>query len=161
MCYGKLFLLATILLGSLTLSAGDWRTKVDPQVLAELEAGAKVEVIVAFKEQADLSLAYRLRGKAAKGQFVYQQVNKVASHSQKGVKALLFMKHQEYRSFAIVNALMTEVDLPLAKAIAEMEPWSCFEGSLVVCCMGAYEAPLDLQQQYCGRCTGRGSWHRR
>ena len=135
MRYEKLFLLATILLGSLTLSAGDWRTKIDPQVLAELEAGARVEVIVAFKEQADLSMAYRLRGKAAKGQFVYRQVSEVASRSQQRVKAFLFMKMQAFRSFAIVNALMTEVDLSVAKAIAEMEevenlqpnPWTALD----------------------------------
>lgn len=135
MHYDKLFFLLAGLLCAFSLSADDWKAKLDPQVLEELEAGARVEVIVAFHEQADVSMAYRLKGKEAKGQFVYQQVRQVAERTQMRTKGILSAKMQEYRSFAIVNALMTEVDLSLARAIAELEevanlqpnPWTALD----------------------------------
>lgn len=129
------FAFGLCMLVSLPVFAGDWRTKVDPEVLAELETGARVQIIVAFAEQADLRLAYRLRDKAAKGRFVYRQVREVADRSQAPVRQLLIGQRVPYQPFAIVNALLTEVDWALAKSIAERpevanlqpNPWTTFD----------------------------------
>lgn len=135
MWYSKLPLLVVSLLYTFSLTANSWTDKIDPQVLEELQAGATVEVIVAFTEQADLSMAYHLRGKEGKTQFVYQQVREVASVAQERAQALLLMRGRKFRSFAIVNALMTEVDLSLARRLAEMSevknlqpnPWTALD----------------------------------
>ncbi|PSR13201.1 MAG: peptidase S8 [Bacteroidetes bacterium] len=117
------------------LLASNWQTKIDPEVLAELEAGGRVEVIVALQEQADLHLAYRIHGKTAKGQYVYQTVRALAERTQQPIRKILADNGVAYRSFAVVNALLTEVDLPLARALAEREevaniqpnPWTVFD----------------------------------
>lgn len=109
-----------------------------------------MQVIVAFAEQADLRPAYRLKGKALKGQFVYRQVREVSDRSQAGVRQLLSQQGVPFKAFSIVNALMVEVDLTLARDIAsrpevanlQPNPWTMLD-------MPA----LDLSP----RATGRGT----
>ncbi|MEL7247739.1 MAG: S8 family serine peptidase [Bacteroidota bacterium] len=96
-----------------------WRDKIDSDIMTSLLTGAEVEVIVAFHAQADLRMASQLRGKAAKGRYVFQQVQAVANESQKAVRQLLNVADVSYNSFSIVNALYTKVDLALAEQIAK------------------------------------------
>ncbi len=124
-----------LLLFSFQLSSQEWQQKIDAEVLAELELGATTEVIIAFKEQADLSAAYQLKTKKEKGQFVYEQLQKVSERSQMSVKTILEEAHQPYRSLAIVNAILVDVDLKLAKQILaqttvkniQPNPWTAFD----------------------------------
>lgn len=136
--YMRYFVVSIILLFAFNLpvlSAGDWRSKIDDEVLAELEAGATVEVIIAMEEQADLRLASRIRGKSAKGQFVFQSVAAVAARTQTNVLDILSKEDTYYRSFNIVNAVLTEVDLRLAQQLAVLpevaniqpNPWTLFD----------------------------------
>lgn len=106
---------------STDLAANDWREKVDSELLMALEAGEQVEVIIAFTEQADLSMAQHLRGKVAKGQYVFQQVQTVATRSQAAVRQILSQADQSYQVFAIVNAIYTRVDMDLAATIASRQ----------------------------------------
>ena len=96
-----------------------WRDKIASDVMDRLMAGEEVEVIVAFTAQANLSMASQLRGKAAKGRFVYEQVQTVALESQKEVRQLLEVAGVKYQVFNIVNALYTKLDLALAARIAQ------------------------------------------
>ena len=96
-----------------------WRDKIDPDIMTRLLAGAEVEVIVAFHAQADLRMARQIRGKVAKGQYVFQQVQTVANESQTVVRQLLNQADANYRTFSIVNALYTKVNLALAEQIAQ------------------------------------------
>lgn len=132
--FTSLFVLLSLVMTA-KLGATEWQEKIDAEVLAELQAGARVEVIVAFVEEADLSPAKHLRGKAAKGQFVFQQLTAVAESSQQQVRQMLSIAGEEFRPFTVVNALYTTVDLNLARAIAQREevknlqpnPWAMLD----------------------------------
>ena len=52
----------------------DWRSKISTELLASYEQGEKMDVLVAFREQADLSPARALKTKLEKAEFVYQQL---------------------------------------------------------------------------------------
>lgn len=128
-----------LLLTSFQLSSQEWRQKIDVEVLAELELGATTEVIIAFKEQANLNAAYQLKTKKAKGQFVYEEVQKVSIRSQVAVKEILNGAGQSYKSLAIVNAILVQLDLNLAKKIAgeltvkniQPNPWTVFDAPVL------------------------------
>ncbi len=121
MRYSLFLSLLLLPLFAIQLSANEWRSKIDPELLTELESGGEVELIVAFSEQADLSMAKNLRGKIAKGQFVYQQVQAVATRSQAAVRNILTEAGQSFQVFAIANAIYTKVNLSLAAAIASRD----------------------------------------
>lgn len=106
---------------TIQLNATDWRAKIDPDLLTELENGGEVELIIAFSEQADLRMAQNFRGKLAKGQYVYQQVQQVAGRSQQGVRQILTQAGQPYQVFAIVNAIYARLNLQLAATIASRD----------------------------------------
>jgi len=135
----QVFTLLIFLLSFLQISAQEWRQKIDPEVLAELEVGAQSEVIIAFNEQADLSPAYQLKTKEAKAQFVYNQVQEVANRTQVSVKNLLENQGRRYRSMAIVNAIVLQIDMDLARQIAQHSsvkniqpnPWTEFDQPMI------------------------------
>ncbi|MEL7427645.1 MAG: S8 family serine peptidase [Bacteroidota bacterium] len=114
-------LLLSLFFASQIKAADDfqWRDKIDSDIMTSLLSGEEVEVIVAFHAQADLGMASQLRGKAAKGRYVFQQVQAVANESQAAVRQLLDAAAVTYNSFSIVNALYTTVDLALAEQIAK------------------------------------------
>ena len=59
----------------------DWHSKVDGRVLEQAET-SPAEFILMLDEQADLSAAEQIEGKAAKGQYVYEQLTAVAGRTQ-------------------------------------------------------------------------------
>lgn len=120
---------------SMSLQAQEWKNKIDAEIWADARAGAEVEVIIAFKEQADLSPAYALKTKEEKGAFVYQALQETATESQRAIKALLDNAAQAYHSLLVVNALYTRLDADLLEQIAKQDevknvqanPWSAFD----------------------------------
>lgn len=116
---GKLGLFTIVSMLFATLQAQSWEQKVAPELLLNLRTGGQMELIIAFQEQADLSGAYQLHGKEAKGQYVYAQVQQVASSSQAGVRQLLENADVAYKPFTIVNAIYAELDLVTAQRIAQ------------------------------------------
>lgn len=146
------FVIFIVLLFSLVqLSAQEWQQKIDAEILAELQAGAKTEAIIAFVEQADLSPAYRLKTKEAKAHFVYQQVQEVASRSQAQVVTMLDNAGLAYQSMAIANAIVVQLDLNLAQQIAQEatvkniqpNPWTTFDAPAIDRSLGTSRGTLE------------------
>lgn len=130
---GLLFCFCLLTLSS--LQANDWRSKINPEILAELEAGNPQEIIVFFTEQADLSGAASIKGKTAKAAYVYEQVHEVAFRTQGPARIILDQNRIVYQRFAIVNAIYAQVDLRTARQLAELpgvrnlqpNPWAAFD----------------------------------
>ena len=97
----------------------DWRSKVDPVILATSENSQPVEFIVVMQAQADLSPAALLATKGKKGQFVFDELTAVADQSQASIQNYLASKNVPYQSFWITNMLLVEGDTAVIQAIAQ------------------------------------------
>ncbi|MBL7827784.1 MAG: hypothetical protein JNJ57_14230, partial [Saprospiraceae bacterium] len=62
----KAFLLACLLFPLSTFAQSAWRTKVAPEVLAVNDSGQKTDLLISFKQQANLQKVQKIRGKSAK-----------------------------------------------------------------------------------------------
>lgn len=82
-----------------------WVQKVDRALLSEAEDVASVDFLVLLREQADVSSAWDLPDKAAKGWFVFRQLQLTAGKTQPALLALLDGAGVEHRSFYLVNAI--------------------------------------------------------
>ncbi len=104
---------AVIFLLFLVQQAGaepEWQRKVDPFLLAEVQAtlagesALQTEFLVRLAVQADLSAAAEITDKTAKGTFVYEQLTAVAQQTQAPLLAQLAgMGVEEVRPFWITN----------------------------------------------------------
>jgi serine protease AprX len=103
-----------------TAQSTDWQNKVDASVLATAINGSQVEYMVLMEKQADLSKAALFRTKEDKGQYVFEQLTKLAQRDQGAVKALAEEYHAAYRSYWIVNTLWVKSGVDLIKAIASL-----------------------------------------
>jgi serine protease AprX len=101
-----------------TVSADDWRNKVDAWVLRNADASHRIEFLVMLQAQADLSGAAALRTKAERGAFVYERVAEVARRTQPPVLAAITAAGAPYRTFKVVNAILVEGDLRLVQTLA-------------------------------------------
>ena len=125
-------LLAVGFLLSASMGPDTWREKVDPSLLPQLDGGQRVEMLVVLHEQADLTPARHIHGKAAKGTWVYARVSELAQRTQAPIVAILAQNNTPYRAFRIVNAIFTRADLALARELAshpavkslQPNPWS-------------------------------------
>ncbi|MBP6185886.1 MAG: hypothetical protein KA479_13165, partial [Saprospiraceae bacterium] len=61
---------------------GDWWTKVDSSLLAQLTQDGHAEFMIVLTEQADLRLAKQFNTKKEKGKFVFETASKLASETQ-------------------------------------------------------------------------------
>jgi subtilisin family serine protease len=91
---------------------------VDGQVLAELADRGTTDFFVYLREQADLSPARSIAGKAAKGRFVYQTLTSTAEASQAGLRAQLTAAGAEFTPFWIANVVLVRGDQRLLSSIA-------------------------------------------
>jgi len=137
----KKFLLLALLLNVATPTVfgqiAAWRSKVSPEVLSYVDKNEKADVLVVFREQADLGAAKNLKTKTEKARFVYNRLVETASRSQ--VNAVRILKEND--AFAnglhLVNAIAVKGITPtLARQLAELEevkwigadPWVQFPG---------------------------------
>lgn len=91
--------------------------KITPQLLSRANDGRTTEFFIIMDQQADLSGADKLRGKA-KAQYVYRQLWDTAQASQKSLTDWLDGEKVPYRAFYIVNALLVEGDETLISQLA-------------------------------------------
>ena len=103
-----------------------WQSKVDPILLAEVQAKPagetvpQTEFLVRMVAQADLSAAAEIVDKTAKGTFVYGQLTAVAQQSQASLLAQLDgMGVAEIRPFWITNMVWVRSDLNTIAIIAQ------------------------------------------
>ncbi len=92
--------------------------KIDRWVIENTRAGAETQFFAVMAQQADLSAAKQIRGKVAKGQFVYRTLFQAAERSQRAIRAELDARGVEYQSFYLVNAILIKGDRELATLLA-------------------------------------------
>ena len=117
----------------------DWREKVSPEIQALGDRREPADVIVVFRDQADLSGARRLATKSEKARFVYDRLTATAARSQERAVRLLREKNAAVNGLFLVNALAVQkADAALIRELAQMnevkwvgaDPWVQFEGSV-------------------------------
>ena len=79
--------------------------KVDPALLRALETEQVIEFHVILTQQADISGAAALNGKAARTAYVYNRLVETAHRTQQGILQHLQTEGLSYQSFYIYNAL--------------------------------------------------------
>lgn len=90
-------------------------------VLADLHRGASPDVLVVFREKADLSAAQTIAGKAEKARFVYARLLETAERSQARARAILRERGAFANSFFIVNAIAVQrADADLLRTLAAL-----------------------------------------
>lgn len=98
------------------LSAYD---KISPWVLQATQDGGHTDFLVLLSEQADLSPAYKMPTKQARGRWVYRTLWETAARTQAPLRAWLDAQGTSYRPFYIVNLILIRSgDLHLAAALA-------------------------------------------
>lgn len=114
-----------------------WRTKVAPAVLTSFDKGEQADVLIVFREQADVSSAKNLRTKSEKASYVYGRLLETATRSQANAVRILRAHHADVNGLFLVNALaVAKLDPSLAKQLAELQevkwigadPWVQFPG---------------------------------
>lgn len=117
-------------------SGSDWQSKVSGEVRTALERGEKTDLLIAFREQADLSYARQLKTKLEKAEFVYEQLLQTASRSQARAIQVLREHNARINSYHLVNAIAIEsADPALIPLLAKMpeirsisiDPWVRFQ----------------------------------
>ena len=95
---------------------------IDPVVLAEFDINGEATFWVVFREQADLSPAFKIRDWSERGWFVYRRLVDTAESSQARVRDLLNAWEVETTSFWIVNALEVSTEHRALLSILAAQP---------------------------------------
>jgi serine protease AprX len=89
-----------------------------PQVWEAVTDGGEAEFLIILDEQADLSGAAALPNRAARSRYVYDALRGMARRTQAPLHAELDAAGVAYRSFYVVNAVVTEGDRALVERLA-------------------------------------------
>ena len=90
---------------STAAAAGDSRDKIEAKVLKEVTGGGEATFWAILKDKADLDQATSIQDRTDRGEFVYNELNKVANQSQSGLRTLLTKRGVTYQPFWIINAI--------------------------------------------------------
>lgn len=100
--------------------ANEWQAKVAPELLTAVQANtAEVEFLVELTEQADVSAAADLATKEEKGQYVFEQLTKVAEQTQKPILELLSAQGAETRPYWVMNVIWVKGNSQLVAQLAQ------------------------------------------
>jgi serine protease AprX len=107
-----------------------WQDKVDPRVLSTSRDRA-IPFIAVLSEQAELRAAANVATKAARGTFVVERLQAVATRTQKPLIAWLTKRNIEYRTFWVTNMVQISGDREVVEAVArrpevdrlDADPW--------------------------------------
>ena len=102
------------------LDAAGVPSGVDPQVYTDLKAAPDGvgRFIVYLKEQADLTAAFGIKDREARGRYVLNALRATAERSQAGLRAELDRARVRYEPRYIVNALVVEGNAALVDSLA-------------------------------------------
>jgi serine protease AprX len=103
---------------SFAQNGSDWQKKVSPSLLEQTRDGQAVPFLIMLTQQADVSEAKKIRGKEAKGEFVFHTLQQTAHQSQKNIAAYLDARQVAYHSLYVVNALRVEGSGDLIQSLA-------------------------------------------
>ncbi|MEM6454817.1 MAG: S8 family serine peptidase [Acidobacteriota bacterium] len=101
-----------------TDAAVDWTAKVDPWVLDTAGESLSTEFLIVLDAQADLSGAQHLRGKQAKGRYVFAQLRRVAEATQGPILRQLAQADVEHRPYWVQNMIWARGDRALVQTLA-------------------------------------------
>jgi serine protease AprX len=108
------------------------RAKLAPWLLDRLDRDGRAEVLIVLRDQADLTGAARLTGKAARGRFVVERLRAVAGRSQPPLLAELDRRGIAYRRYYLINAVLVEGDAQLLMDLAARPDVARIAGNPVV-----------------------------
>ncbi len=118
------FLILLILALILSL-AGQQSANADPRVapgiLAELQETGRVDALILLSAQPDLSPAYDLSSKTARGAWVYDTLRTAAEQSQSDLIAELDRSGVSYQRFWLVNAVRAQIDAATLERVLRLE----------------------------------------
>lgn len=117
----KHFYLVLLLFNFILAQAQTWQNKVHETVFKNIGEKNLADIIVYFKQQADLSGADILETKEEKGAFVFQKLTATAEQSQGRVVAFLENKHFTFQKFWIVNSVALKADMATIEALARFD----------------------------------------
>src|SRR6476646_3023927 len=104
---GAFYLLPLIAMSAIPLALAQRKSganiKMTPWVIKHTAPGQQAEFFVVLTEQADLSGAAALRGKAEKGRYVHDALLNKSQATQGSILQWLRERSIEHRSFYIVN----------------------------------------------------------
>ena len=118
-----------------------WRAKLAPEILAALDRGEAADVLLVFKEKADLRAAQTLKSKSEKARFVFARLQETAFRSQQNALKILNENGASANTLFLVNALAVEkADASTLQKIAELpeieaitaDPWVEFAGPVEI-----------------------------
>lgn len=132
-------LLLVFLLNSLivNLFGQTFSEKISPEIRAALDRNETPDVLIIFKEKADLHTASTLKTKSEKARFVFARLQETAARSQQNALRILSEHSASANTLFLVNALAVEkATLPLLQKLAELpeiqsisaDPWVEFDG---------------------------------
>jgi subtilisin family serine protease len=100
-------------------SAASMPSGVDPQVYADLKASTDgvTRFIVYLAEQADLSVAFDIKDRSARGYYVLNALQATAERTQAALRGDLTRSGVSFESRYIVNALVVEGNLALVDSL--------------------------------------------
>ncbi len=116
----KFLFVAISLLVSTIIFAGA-KEKIEPSLLEKYSSTSVNSVIIVLKQQADVSLAIKLKTKIDRANFVIDRLKNIANSSQSAIVQELETANVLYKSFYIVNALQARLDLDMLLKIASMD----------------------------------------
>ncbi len=115
--------------------AEPWPTKITPEIRVRLERGESADVLLVFKEKADLRPAQILKTKSEKARFVFARLQETAARSQQTALKIINETRVSANTLFLVNALAIEkADASLLRKLAELpeieaiaaDPWVKF-----------------------------------
>jgi len=114
-------LLLSFIVFSVSAQQAAISAKIDPLLAARLQEKGTAEFLVVMKAEADLSAAKGLKTKEAKGQYVFETLQKFAKNSQADLLSHLQQWNVPFQSFWLVNVIKAKGDLSLIQTIAARE----------------------------------------
>ncbi len=98
------FLYLVISVAPASSQASEWKDKVAPAVIEQLDSG-EIDYLVFLAEQADLSPVASLGSKLERARFVFDALTATANRTQTSLISFLEANHVVYRSFWVANMI--------------------------------------------------------
>ncbi len=100
------------------VSAAQPDNKIAPEVLRATEAGQVAPIAILLADQADVSAAYSMSDRNARGRYVYNTLKAHADMTQAGLRAELDALGIDYTSFWVANVIFARGDRALVERLA-------------------------------------------
>ncbi len=133
----KLLVVFLFILTAFALFSQTPAEKIAPEIRAAMNRGESADVLLIFKEKADLHGAQSLNTKSEKAHYVFSRLQETAARSQQNALRLLNEQGVSVNTLFLVNAMSVEkapasllrqlANLPEIKAISA-DPWVKFKG---------------------------------